>query len=165
MNTSSQTTGNDATAREEARRRPQQETDDEKAYRERYEDGLWPDNIVSWDGPDDKQNPLNWSYTYRASITGLLGLTTMGASFASSSFSPSFMAVAEEFHVSTEVTTLTLSLYVLGFAFGPLVSQSATSNNLIDSSLSSCLHRFPNYTEGNYQFYRPISFSAYSPLQ
>lgn len=52
----------------------------------------------------------------------LLGLTTMGASFASSSFSPTFGAVSAEFGVSEEVVILTLSLYVLGFAFGPLVS-------------------------------------------
>lgn len=65
---------------------------------------------------------------YRMGVTVLLGLTTMGASFASSSFSPTFEAVAAEFHVSTEVTTLTLSLYVLGFALGPLVSLLLSSS-------------------------------------
>jgi len=85
----------------------------------------WPNNIVTWDGPDDPNNPMNWNPKYKGFITALLGFTTMGASFASSSFSPTFDAVSQEFHVSTEVTTLTLSLYVLGFAFGPLVSLSS----------------------------------------
>lgn len=81
----------------------------------------WPDNIVTWNGKDDPECPMNWPLKKKIPITLLLGLTTMGSAFASSSFSPTFIAVAEEFHVSTEVTTLTLSLYVLGFAFGPLV--------------------------------------------
>ena len=84
----------------------------------------WPNNIVTWNGPDDPQNPMNWSIKNKLSITVLLGFTTMGAAFASSSFSPTFMAVSEEFGVSEEVTILTLSLYVLGFAFGPLVCTS-----------------------------------------
>lgn len=123
MDSSTHSTGSETAARgsEQRQRSQPQELDQEKLRKERYEDGNWPNNIVSWDGPNDVDNPLNWSYKYRASITGLLGLTALGASFASSSFSPSFMAVAEEFHVSTEVTTLTLSLYVLGFAFGPLL--------------------------------------------
>jgi len=84
----------------------------------------WPKNIVDWDGPDDPKNPMNWSRKKKLGITVLLGLVTMGSSFASSSFSPTFDAVSMEFGVSTEVVTLSLSLYVLGFAFGPLVSPS-----------------------------------------
>jgi hypothetical protein len=79
----------------------------------------WPNDIVDWDGLNDPKNPMNWSKKKKLGVTVLLGLTTMGASFASSSFSPTFNAVSEEFGVSTEVVILTLSLYVLGFAFGP----------------------------------------------
>jgi hypothetical protein len=82
----------------------------------------WPNNIVGWDGPDDPQNPMNWSVKKTMGITVLLGFTAMGASFASSLFSLTFDAVSAQFGVSTEVTTLSLSLFVLGFAFGPLVS-------------------------------------------
>ena len=85
----------------------------------------WPNNIVTWNGPDDPQNPMNWSIKKKLSITVLRGFTTMGAAFASS-FSPTFMAVSEEFRVSEEVTILALSLYVLGFAFGPLVCTSGS---------------------------------------
>ena len=82
----------------------------------------WPNNIVGWNGPNDTNNPMNWSRKKKLGITVLLGLTTMGSSFAFSSFSPPFDAVSMEFGVSEEVVILTLSLYVLGFAFGPLVS-------------------------------------------
>ena len=83
--------------------------------------GNWPDNIVTWHGEKDPNNPMNWPIGKKIRLPILLGITTMGASFASSSFSPTFNQVAEEFGVSTEVATLSLSLYVLGFAFGPLV--------------------------------------------
>lgn len=90
-------------------------------YRNEKHPGRWPNNLVGWDGPEDPQSPMNWPVRKKIGCTALLGLTAMGASFASSSFSPTFKAVSLEFDVSTEVTTLTLSLFVLGFAFGPLV--------------------------------------------
>jgi len=89
---------------------------------EKHDPGKWPNNLVGWDSEDDPANPINWPIKKKIWVTLLLGFTTTGASFASSSFSPTFMAVSQEFHVSTEVTTLSLSLYALGFAFGPLVS-------------------------------------------
>lgn len=89
---------------------------------EKGDPGSWPNNLVGWDSEDDPANPMNWHRGKKIGITLLLGFTTMGASFASSSFSPTFGAISEEFGVSTEVATLSLSLFVLGFAFGPLVS-------------------------------------------
>lgn len=50
----------------------------------------------------------------------MLGYTTFCASFASSIFSPVVSNVAEVHHVSSEVALLGLSLYVLGFATGPV---------------------------------------------
>lgn len=80
----------------------------------------WPDDLVDWDSPQDPQNPRNWRLRRKIIVTLQLGLTTMGASFASSSFSPTFNALEEVFGVSRTVATLSLSLFVLGFAFGPL---------------------------------------------
>ena len=51
----------------------------------------------------------------------MLGYTTLLAAFGSSIFSSATMAVSSAFDVSTEVGTLGLSLYVLGFAFGPMI--------------------------------------------
>jgi MFS transporter, DHA1 family, multidrug resistance protein len=50
----------------------------------------------------------------------MLGYTTLLAAFTSSIFSAATFAVAAEFDVSTEVGLLGLSLYVLGFATGPI---------------------------------------------
>lgn len=54
-------------------------------------------------------------------IAIILGYTTLTAAFASSIFSAATTAVALQFGVSTEVGILGLSLYVLGFATGPLL--------------------------------------------
>ena len=51
----------------------------------------------------------------------MLGYTTFVSAFASSIFSTATQAVAREFGVSSEVGLLGLSLYVLGFAFGPIL--------------------------------------------
>ncbi|PMD31136.1 MFS general substrate transporter [Hyaloscypha variabilis F] len=71
----------------------------------------WPKNIVDWDGPDDPKNPMNWSRKKKLGIAVLLGLITMGSSFASSSFSPTFDAVSMEFGVSTEAFAPISELY------------------------------------------------------
>lgn len=49
----------------------------------------------------------------------MLGYTTLTAAFNSSIFSAATVSVSQEFGVSTEVGILGVSLYVLGFAFGP----------------------------------------------
>lgn len=49
----------------------------------------------------------------------MLGYTTMCSAFASSIFSTATTAVGREYNVSNEVGLLGMSLFVLGFAFGP----------------------------------------------
>ncbi|KAL2222010.1 putative MFS multidrug transporter [Thermoascus aurantiacus ATCC 26904] len=78
-------------------------------------------NLVEWDGPDDPENPQNWPTWKKWLITMTLSTMTVWITFASSVFSTATLATAEEFHVSTEVTTLGTSLVVFGFALGPLV--------------------------------------------
>jgi hypothetical protein len=51
--------------------------------------------------------------------------------FASSVFSNATLPVAELYHVSTEVTTLGTSLFVLGFAVGPLVRTFVPTQQII----------------------------------
>ncbi|KAF2144207.1 uncharacterized protein K452DRAFT_223480 [Aplosporella prunicola CBS 121167] len=78
-------------------------------------------NLVEWDGPDDPENPMNWSTKYKWMITILMGMVTFTITFASSVFSTATMVAAQKFNVSTEVMTLGTSLFVLGFAFGPII--------------------------------------------
>jgi hypothetical protein len=75
-------------------------------------------NVVTWDGPDDPENPMNFPRSKKWRITMLSSAMTFCVSFASSVFSTSTVVAAEEFGVSNEVMILGVSLYVVGFACG-----------------------------------------------
>lgn len=78
-------------------------------------------NLVSFDGPDDTLNPMNWAPAKKWRVTTLFGLMTFVITFASSIFSTATMPTAKEYSVSPEVMLLGTSLFVIGFAFGPIV--------------------------------------------
>ncbi|EIM87761.1 MFS general substrate transporter [Stereum hirsutum FP-91666 SS1] len=78
-------------------------------------------NLVTWDGPDDPDNPHNWSMAYRWWATLLCAVMTLNVTFASSASSPGTTAISEEFSVSEEVTDLTTSLFLVGLALGPIL--------------------------------------------
>lgn len=78
-------------------------------------------NLIVWDGPDDPENPMNWPRSRKWLYTVVLGLMTFCITFASSVFSTATAVTAKVFGVSLEVMTLGTSLFVLGFAVGPLV--------------------------------------------
>ncbi|KAI4122397.1 MAG: hypothetical protein LQ338_005844 [Usnochroma carphineum] len=75
---------------------------------------------VDWE-PNDQDNPKNWKTAYKGWLTLQLGMLALAASLGSSIISPAENAIAKYTHISPEVATLSLSLYVLGFAFGPLL--------------------------------------------
>ncbi|KAI9845556.1 MAG: hypothetical protein M1837_004653 [Sclerophora amabilis] len=77
-------------------------------------------NIVKFSGPEDPDNPMSWSRRYKWMITGILASMTFVCTFTSAVFSTAVNATSGEYGVSMEVTTLGTSLFVLGFAFGPI---------------------------------------------
>ncbi|CAI7666990.1 unnamed protein product [Penicillium pancosmium] len=77
-------------------------------------------NLVEWDGPNDPENPQNFSRIRKWVITVVMSSMTMWITFASSVFSTATLVTAKEFNVSTEVMVLGTSLTVFGFALGPL---------------------------------------------
>ncbi|KAJ6151121.1 major facilitator superfamily domain-containing protein [Penicillium chermesinum] len=79
------------------------------------------DVLVDFDGPDDPYRPLNWGFKKKAITTVLYGLTTMGATWASSIYSTGTNQISHEFGVSTEVGTLGTALLLFGLGLGPLV--------------------------------------------
>ncbi|PYH39718.1 MFS transporter [Aspergillus neoniger CBS 115656] len=79
------------------------------------------DYVVDFDGPDDPAFPQNWPMRTRLYISVILAFTCISSTFDSAVFSPSMSAVAKEFHVSVEVAALASSVYIAGYAFGPLV--------------------------------------------
>ncbi|KAK9471910.1 major facilitator superfamily domain-containing protein [Dipodascopsis tothii] len=78
-------------------------------------------DVVGWDGPEDKGNPYNWSKKKKWGVTAIVALMTFVVALASSIFTAGITTIAAQFGVSSTVGTLGLTLYVVGFATGPLV--------------------------------------------
>ena len=70
-------------------------------------------NLVEWNGPNDPENPMNWSRGRKWMITLAMGSMTWVITFASSVFSTATVVTAHEFHTSEEVMILGTSLFVL----------------------------------------------------
>lgn len=79
-------------------------------------------NLVVLEGPDDPLNPQNIPNRWKWVYAGLLGAITLVVTFASTVFSTATTVTAIQFNVSYEVTTLATSLYVFGFAAGPIIA-------------------------------------------
>lgn len=77
--------------------------------------------VVEFEGPDDPLHPQNWLLKRKVLIGLILGWTTIISSFTSSIFSTATTDVAKLFGVSNEVGILGLSLFVVGYATGPVV--------------------------------------------
>lgn len=85
-------------------------------------------NIVSWDGPDDPQNPLNWSYTKKWGTVALVSALTFTTPLASSIIAPGVPKIMETFNSTDDmIEQFMVSIYVLGFAFGPMSECSRRS--------------------------------------
>ncbi|KAL1957353.1 hypothetical protein VTO42DRAFT_6142 [Malbranchea cinnamomea] len=78
------------------------------------------DYVVEFAAPDDPLYPQNWRLRRKVVIGAILAFTSLSSTFSSAIFSASTTRVAQVFHVSVEVSTLSSSLYIVGYAAGPL---------------------------------------------
>ncbi|KAI4164964.1 MAG: hypothetical protein LQ342_001240 [Letrouitia transgressa] len=83
-------------------------------------------NLVELEGPDDPLNPQNIPTHKKWIYASLLGCMTLAVTFASSVFSTATTVTSKQFGVSVEVMTLGTSLYVFGFAAGPVLAGPAS---------------------------------------
>lgn len=85
---------------------------------------LLPDReeyVVEFDGHDDPLHAQNWPMKKKLRMGVILAFDALSASMGSSIFSSATLPVASEFGVGREVGTLGTSLFVFGYAFGPLM--------------------------------------------
>jgi hypothetical protein len=66
----------------------------------------------------DPENPKNWSKGYRWYCTMVVACTCFVVAFASGVITADLAGVSERFHVSNEVSLLTITLFVAGFGVG-----------------------------------------------
>ncbi|KAL3447782.1 major facilitator superfamily domain-containing protein [Aspergillus insuetus] len=79
------------------------------------------DFVVEFDGPDDPLYPQNWPLKTKLYISVILAFTSICSTFDSAIFSPSSRNVAEYFGVGLEVAVLSSTMYIIGYASGPLL--------------------------------------------
>ncbi|KAA1477064.1 MFS polyamine transporter [Dentipellis sp. KUC8613] len=78
--------------------------------------------IVDWDGPDDPANPRNWTFRQKWGATAIVSAFTFISPVVSSTMAPASEQIAHDFGVtSTVVIAMMTSIFVLAFAFGPLL--------------------------------------------
>ncbi|KXH43778.1 major facilitator superfamily transporter [Colletotrichum nymphaeae SA-01] len=105
-----------ATIRPESHQEPEENTQD--ADKEAHHDP----NVVDWDGPDDPENPQNWPMKQKWLNIATISMLTFVTPLGSSMFAPGIPKIMVEFHeTSATVATFVVSVYILGFAFGPLI--------------------------------------------
>ncbi|KAJ5996856.1 hypothetical protein N7499_006831 [Penicillium canescens] len=81
-----------------------------------------PDNyVVDFEGVDDPYHPQNWKLSNKLFTSILVCSGTLIVSLTSAIFAPGIDKASKEFSIGTEVGTLGTTLYVLGFASGPLI--------------------------------------------
>ncbi|KAG0633914.1 major facilitator superfamily domain-containing protein [Tuber brumale] len=77
--------------------------------------------LVTWDGPDDPQNPRNFPNAKKWTITLVIGMYTFVSPFASSVAAPATQRYGAEFGItSPTIASMTVSIFLIGYAVGPL---------------------------------------------
>ncbi|PCH40176.1 MFS polyamine transporter [Wolfiporia cocos MD-104 SS10] len=77
--------------------------------------------IVDWDGPDDPQNPKNWSFKKKWAATAIVSAFTFISPVSSSMIAPASDQLAEQFGITNSaVIALLTSIFILAYALGPL---------------------------------------------
>lgn len=69
----------------------------------------------------DPENPHNWPMWLKWWYTFLISMFVISAAYGSSCLSGGLSTINNRYHVLTEVSTLTVSLMVIGFCVGPLL--------------------------------------------
>ena len=100
-------------------------------------------NVVDFDGPNDPENPMNWKASKKWGMVALISAITFLTPLASSQFAPGVPEVMRDFNSTSDLLEgFMVSVYVLGFAFGPLII----------APLSEMYGRLPLYHSCNFLF-------------
>ncbi|MCJ1376375.1 hypothetical protein MMC20_007617 [Loxospora ochrophaea] len=92
---------------------------EQAASQQGYEKQDADPGFIDWDGPHDPEHPQNWSTGKKIWATLDLALLNLVFTVASSILGSGDTLLAAEFNVSSEVTILGISLFLLGFTVGP----------------------------------------------
>ncbi|KAL2821292.1 MFS general substrate transporter [Aspergillus cavernicola] len=76
---------------------------------------------ITWDGPDDPENPLNWPTSRKIPITLLVSLAQLICISTASVVAPALPQIASDLGLGELESQISFSIFILGQAFGPFV--------------------------------------------
>lgn len=76
--------------------------------------------LVDWYGEDDPENPVNWSTARKILVTVCICTLTFSVYSGSSIATPGIEGRIKEFNISITKGTMILSVFIMGYAVGPL---------------------------------------------
>lgn len=85
------------------------------------DDEAVPISLLDWDGPDDSDNPHNWSKLKKWFITFTVAIVCLCVSLGSSLYVSGVEEISAKFSVSQELAISGLTFYLLGLALGPVL--------------------------------------------
>ncbi|KAI9669964.1 MAG: hypothetical protein M1831_007000 [Alyxoria varia] len=77
--------------------------------------------VVEFNGFDDPLHAQNWPMNKKLYVGAIVAFFSLAATFGSAVFSNAIPVISQIYGVSQEVGILATSLYVLGYAFGPII--------------------------------------------
>lgn len=76
---------------------------------------------VDWDGPDDPDDPYNWSKKRKIPIGIIISLSQLVCLMTTSVVAPALPQIASDLNLGESKAQIAFSIFVLGQAFGPFV--------------------------------------------
>ncbi|KIX01061.1 uncharacterized protein Z518_10127 [Rhinocladiella mackenziei CBS 650.93] len=78
-------------------------------------------NLVTWENAEDPENPKNWAYRKKWAATLIVSSFTFISPVSSSMVAPALDKMGQDLGVKSDIEkSLTLSIFVLAYAIGPL---------------------------------------------
>ncbi|OJD19133.1 hypothetical protein AJ78_00919 [Emergomyces pasteurianus Ep9510] len=79
-------------------------------------------NLVTWSGPEDPENPLNWSRPAKWASVLIVSFFSFISPVSSTMIAPALATIAKEFNITSSMEqALVMSIFLLAFAAGPFV--------------------------------------------
>ncbi|KAI1356832.1 major facilitator superfamily domain-containing protein [Xylaria sp. FL0043] len=79
-------------------------------------------DLVTWTGPEDPENPKNWTFSKKWAAVFTVSLFTFISPISSSLVAPALEKIGDELGIDQAFEkNLTLSIFILAYAIGPLV--------------------------------------------
>lgn len=77
---------------------------------------------IDWDGPNDPENPMNWSWGRKWTATILVSCFTFISPFSSTMVTPALDSIGRDLNIGPGfMQALVMSIFLLGYAQGPFV--------------------------------------------